>query len=131
MTPLICGLLSVALFVYLLVLFQLVEKSREIFVISRKATQVLTSSQLSEDVKEKAMRTAAIQLASLFVVITSGVAVSIITPWAILWLIDRFGFTSLAAVLDELKSTRMILIGSVFSVIAIVFRNRLVHVARK
>ena len=117
MIPFAGGLLVIIGFVLIAKYLGLVEKSLRVVAVSRQALSVLHNSELSDDDKEVAMRAYAKTLGRLFIVLTIGAAIALLSPVGVIWLLDATGFLQLEAVLDALMSPTLILGGTLMMII--------------
>lgn len=117
MIPVAGGLLVIIGFVLIAKYSGLVEKSLQVVAVSRQALSVLHNSELSDDDKEVAMRAYAKTLGRLFIVLTIGTTIALLSPVGVIWLLDATGLLQLEAVLDALMSPTLILGGTLMMII--------------
>ncbi len=111
-------------FVFVLKVLKLVEKSTRVVNISKQAVAELRDTELSEDAKEAAMQSHAVQLLGLFVLITIGGIAAIFLPLAIVWGLDRLQLVSLDGVLEVAFSWPFIIAATVLIVLAMVIKRK-------
>ncbi|MDH3947336.1 MAG: hypothetical protein OEU74_00080 [Gammaproteobacteria bacterium] len=115
----------VAGFVVLVKIFGLVEKSTEVFSVSRLALSDIQNPDLDDEAKEAAIQKHAKRLIGLFFLLTIGGAAALALPAGLLFLLERMGLLSLSAVIAVTLSWEFLLASSVL-IIAIILlaKNR-------
>ena len=109
----------VAGFVVLVRIFGLVEKSGEVFKISKLALSDIQNPGLDDDAKEVALQQHAKRLFSLFFLLTVGGAAALALPAGLLFLLEKMDLLSLNAVMTVTLSWEFLLASSVL-IIAII-----------
>jgi hypothetical protein len=113
------GLSAVALFAMMVRKLGLVRHASRAGELSRNALAVLRNPQLSDDQKEAAMRSSALSFGGIFLVSSGGLLLSAAVPAVLVFALDRLGILSFLAVLEELASTQMIMLGTALSLIVL------------
>lgn len=111
------ALFLVAGFLLLVNRLRLVEKSKEVLVVARASAADFLDSDLSDDVKETALRRHAIKLFTLFLYLTAGLACALLLPTAVVWTAGEAGILSFPSVTSMVISWEFIL-GTSFLFIA-------------
>lgn len=109
----------VAGFVVLIRIFGLVEKSSEVFHISKLALSDMQNPDFDDDAKEVALQQHAKRLFSLFFLLTIGGAAALALPAGLLFLLEKMGLLSLSNVMAVTLSWEFLLVSSVL-IIAII-----------
>jgi hypothetical protein len=109
----------VAGFVALIKIFGLVEKSSEVFNISKLALSDMQNPNLDDDAKEVALQHHAKRLFSLFFLLTLGGAVALLLPAGLLLLLEKMDLLSFSNVMTMTLSWEFLLVSSVL-IIAII-----------
>ena len=109
----------VAGFVVLVKIFGLVEKSTEVFSVSRLALSDIQNPDLDDAAKEAALQQHAKRLFGLFFLLAIGGAAALALPAGLLFLLERMGLLSLSAVMALTLSWEFLLASSVL-IIAII-----------
>ena len=104
-------------FIALLKLLGLVERSKRVVATSRAAMSTLSDGELDDAQKEAAMQAYARSLGLDFVLLTAGLAVALLAPAAVIFLLDRVGVLSFDAVIGATFSLELILGGTLLMVI--------------
>jgi hypothetical protein len=79
--------------------FRLVERSGDVVAIGRRSWKVMRDPTRSDEAKEKALQTNAMQLLPLFLILAVGGAAAVLLPLAAVWVGDRLDWISLDATL--------------------------------
>jgi len=111
-------------FIFILKVAKLVEKSTRVVSISKQAVAELRDAELSEDTKEAAMQSHAVQLLGLFVWITIGGIAAVFLPVLLIWCLDQLQLVSLDAVLEVALSWTFIIAATVLVVLALVINRK-------
>jgi hypothetical protein len=98
-------------FVALARLLRMIERSTEVFAISRRSFDVIRDSSLSDDDKEATLQRNALQLFRLFFLLTLAGLAAVFLPLGLVWCADRLAWISLQEVMDVALSP-IFLIGS-------------------
>jgi hypothetical protein len=106
-------------FVVLVKIFGLVEKSTEVFSVSRLALSDIQNPDLDDEAKEAALQQHAKRLFGLFFLLAIGGAAALALPAGLLFLLERMGLLSLSAVMTLTLSWEFLLASSVL-IIAII-----------
>jgi hypothetical protein len=109
----------VAGFVVLVKIFGLVEKSTEVFSVSRLALSDMQNPDLDDEAKEAAIQQHAKRLFGLFFLLAIGGAAALALPAGLLFLLEGMGLLSLSAVITVTLSWEFLLASSVL-IIAII-----------
>ena len=109
----------VAGFVVLVKIFGLVEKSTEVFSVSRLALSDIQNPDLDDAAKEAALQQHAKRLFGLFFLLAIGGVAALALPAGLLFLFERMGLLSLSAVMTVTLSWEFLLASSVL-IIAII-----------
>lgn len=96
----------------LFVLLRMPATNREILAAAGQSLSVIGSTTLSDDEKERALRRCALRLFGLLGRLAIGGAAALLLPLAVLWLLDRFEWVDLDAVVGTATSP-LFLVGSV------------------
>lgn len=112
MIPWIAAASCVLVFILLVRLLGLVRSSASVVALARHTFQVIRSPSLGDDEKERELQKIARRLFRLFFVLALGGVLALALPMAVLWVGDRLGWVSFAAVLDAIQSPWFILVGS-------------------
>ena len=110
-------------FVVLVRIFGLVEKSGEVFKISKLALSDIQNPSLDDDAKEVALQQHAKRLFCLFFLLTVGGAAALALPAGLLFLLEKMDLLSLNAVMTVTLSWEFLLASSVL-IIAIILRAK-------
>jgi hypothetical protein len=104
-------------FIALLKVLGLVERSKRVVATSRAAMSTLSDGALDDAQKEAAMQTHAKSLGLDFVFLAAGLAVAVLAPAGVIFLLDGAGVLSFDAVVDATFSLELILGGTLLMVI--------------
>ena len=111
-------------FAVLLRQFAVVEKSGEVFAVSRHSLAVIRSRELNDESKEKAIQHDAKQMFRLFFVLTVRGAAALLLPVGVLWVADQLGWISLSRILDTAASPACLIGGGIVALLAILIPTR-------
>jgi hypothetical protein len=114
----------VAGFVVLIKIFGLVEKSGEVFKISKLALADLQNPDLDDEAKEVALQLYAKRLFSLFILLTIGGAAALVLPAGLLLLLEKMDFLSFSNVLAVTLSWEFFLVISVLIIAVILLAKK-------
>ena len=119
------AIIIVLVFIYMLNLLRLVENSLMVITQAKKATQVLSNSELDDLQKEKALQKNALTLFKLFFIILLSSLLAIAVPLGIVWILEKLGLMSLNSVIDFTLSWAFIISSSVIISLAVwIFRKK-------
>ncbi len=113
----IAAVLLVVLFLFLIKKLRLVENSRTVIGVARRSMAVITSSTLSDDAKELALRSDLKHLLRLFILIVFGWTAGVFIPMGSLWLCHKAGLLSMGSVHAVLFSPVFIVVSSIFIIL--------------
>lgn len=113
----IAAALLVVFFLFLIKKLRLVENSRTVIGVARRSGAVISSSTMSDDAKELALRSDLKHLLRLFILIVFGWIAGFFIPLGLLWLCDMAGLLSMDSVHAVLFSPVFIAVSSVFIVL--------------
>ena len=114
-------------FIALLKLLGLVERSRRVVATSRAAMSALSDETLDDDQKEAAMQSHAKRLGLDFLLLTAGLAVALLAPAGVIFLLDRAGVLSFDAVISATFSLELIFGGTLLMIIVFWMDGRRRH----
>lgn len=111
-------------FGWLLARLGLVEIARNVGARSRESMAVMTNAALDDDAKEAAMQAAAKAMFGLFLKLTAGLALALLLPMALVWLVAKTGVVSFDHVIEVSLTWPFLLAGlGVFVVVALLPRR--------
>lgn len=119
MIPWIAAAFSVIVFIILIRLFRLVERSLDVVGISRNSLDIVRDSGLDDKAKEEALQKNALSLFRLFFVLAGSGAAAVSVPLGMLWCCERFGWLSLEAVYSVAVSPVFLIASGVATVFAL------------
>lgn len=114
----------VAGFVVLIKIFGLVEKSREVFTVSKFALSDIQNPELNDDAKEVALQQHAKRLFTLFFLLTVGGAAALALPAGLLFLLEQAGLLSFSDVIAVTLSWEFLLASSVLIIAVILLAKK-------
>jgi len=117
MSDIIGSVFLIALFSFLLYLFNVTTKSRNVITFAKKAKDLLSDKKLDEMTKEKLMQEYSIKLFGLFGIISIFSILSLAVPVVILWILDKFHVVSLSNILRLIQQWEFITIALVFGIV--------------
>lgn len=124
MSQWIGAIILVVGFVILFQLLGLVEKSKNVTSIAFKSLNIIGSPALSDEEKESELQKNSCKLFGLFFILAGGGASALLLPVGILWLGDRLGWLSLAAVLDTTLSPVFLILSSIAVIIVLLLKPK-------
>lgn len=95
--------LMVVIFAMLIHLVKMVQFSIEVVQQSKRSVAVMLNSELDDDAKEVALRSHAVNLFTLLILLIAGSAVALLAPVGLIWILDLAGFFSFKGVLEILQ----------------------------
>ena len=98
-------------------LLGLEKKSSDVVRIARHSLKIINSPKLSDEEKERRLQRNSTKLFGLFFVLAISAAIALGLPLGILWLCDRFGLLSLAAVLNTTLSPLFLILSSILVIL--------------
>lgn len=124
MIPWIAASFLVVGFVVLAHLCGMVDRSKDVIVVSRRSLGVIRNADLSDHAKEIALQQDAKQLFRLFLVLSFGAAAALLLPAGVLWLCDWLGLLSLESALYVAVSPTFIIISGIFATVALIWSSK-------
>jgi len=103
------ALLSAAIFLALIKLLGLIDRSSRVVEISRSSLRELRDPALDDDATEALMREHTFELARLSAVLVLGMAIALAAPLPLLWVLQRSGIVSIHDVVGASTSWQFIL----------------------
>lgn len=121
---LFASLLVVVGFLIFLKVFKVVEKSSEVFGVTKTALAVVNNRDLNDLQKEKMMQAHAKSLFILFFFVTVGSFLSLALPFGLVWLLELMGLVSVDAVIAMTLSWQFIVATIVITVIYFILMKK-------
>ena len=106
-------------FVVLVRVFGLVERSGEVVTVARSSFDVIRSTDLSDDEKEKTLQKNTVRMFRLFFVLAFGGAMAVVLPLGVVWACDLIELISLQAVLDVAMSPVFLIVSGILATLAL------------
>jgi sterol desaturase/sphingolipid hydroxylase (fatty acid hydroxylase superfamily) len=94
------GIIVVAGFFICLKLFGVIERSRKVIEVSKSSLAVVRDSNLDDLQKEKALQKHAIELFTLFFLITAGSLAALALPFGLIWLMELAKLLDVSEVIE-------------------------------
>lgn len=102
------AIIVVTLFLVLVKVFRLVDKSSQVIKIAQSAALMLLDNNISDRQKETAMQAYARELLTLFLVITGASVAALLAPFGLIWLMELAEVITIEAVNEVLLSWQFI-----------------------
>lgn len=111
--------LAIILFVFCMDRFEVVNKVRDVIGISREAHTLIRSSEFTDEQKESRVQQAAVKTLSLFFSISVRVAVTVLLPLALVYLVSLTGLYSVDQAIAQGSDPVFIIVSTI--VMALMF----------
>jgi len=106
-------------FIFLVKVFGLFKKSKQVVTVARRSFEVLRSASLDDEAKETALQRDTKQLLGLFLILTFGGAAAVMLPMGLVRFGDLLGLFSLQSVLDVTLSPAFLVTSGMLAILAL------------
>ena len=113
----LCAIFLVVGFIIVSHFVGLIDKCKQVFVVSGEAVSLLQDSTIDDLEQERGVQRCAIKLLQIFVIVTALSALSVVTPFLVVYVASLVGAVSLDAVIELSLSWEFILLLCVASAV--------------